>query len=110
MISASTSHKDAALKFVDFLASEEHGAWTVENLHTIPPIPIDTQGLNVSPLFSQVLNTTAELAKTGTFGRNIDVLSTDAVNEAMYDGFQGVLTGQMTPEEAAAGMADAAKS
>jgi raffinose/stachyose/melibiose transport system substrate-binding protein len=109
MISASSSHKDAALKFVDFLASAAHGAWTVENLHTIPPIPIDTTNLKVSPLFAQVLATTAELAKTGTFGRNIDVLVTDAVNKAMYDGFQGILTGQMTPEEAAAGMADAAK-
>jgi raffinose/stachyose/melibiose transport system substrate-binding protein len=110
MISASSSHQDAALEFVDFLASEEHGAWTVENLHTIPPIPIDTEGLDVSPLFAQVLATTAELAETGSFGRNIDVLVTDAVNKAMYDGMQGVLTGQMTAEEAAAGMAEAAEN
>jgi raffinose/stachyose/melibiose transport system substrate-binding protein len=110
MISATTDHKTAALEFVDFLASDEHGAWVVENLHTIPAFPVDASALDVSPLFAQVLGTTAELAKTGSFGRNIDVLVTDAVNEAMYDGFQGVLTGQMTPEEAAAGMADAAKS
>jgi len=110
MISASSSHQDAALEFVDFLASEEHGAWTVENLHTIPPIPIDTEGLDISPLNAEVLATTAELAESGSFGRNIDVLVSDAINEAMYDGMQGVLTGQMTPEEAAAGMADAAES
>jgi raffinose/stachyose/melibiose transport system substrate-binding protein len=109
MISASSSHRAAALKFVDFLASPEHGAWTVEHLHTIPPIPIDTADLDVSPLFAQVLATTAQLAKTGSFGRNIDVLVSDAINKAMYDGVQGVLTGQMTAEEAAAGMADAAK-
>ncbi len=108
MISASSSHQDASVEFVDFLASEEHGIWTVENLHTIPPFPVDTSGLDVSPLNAQVLETTAELAKTGSFGRNIDVLVSDAINQAMYDGLQGVLTGQMTPEEAAAGMAKAA--
>lgn len=110
MISASTSQRDAALEFVDFLASPEHGAWTVEYLHTIPPIPIDTAGLDVSPLFAQTLATTADLAESGSFGRNIDVLVSDSVNKAMYDGMQGVMTGQLTPEEAAAGMADAADS
>ena len=109
-VSATTDHEEAAIEFVDFLASEEHAAWTVENLHTIPPVPIDTEGLDVSPLFAEVLASTAELAETGDFGHNIDVMVSDAVNEAMYNGFQGVLTGQMTPEEAAAGMADAAAS
>jgi raffinose/stachyose/melibiose transport system substrate-binding protein len=109
-VSASTDDEEAAVEFVDFLASPEHGDWIVENLHTIPPIPIETEGLDVSPLFAQVLSTTAELAGTGEFGQNIDVAVSDAVNEAMYDGFQGILTGQMSPEEAAAGMADAAGS
>jgi raffinose/stachyose/melibiose transport system substrate-binding protein len=107
-ISATTSKKDAAVKFVNFLASPAHGKWVVENLHTIPPFPIDTQGLNVSPLFAKVLNDTARLAKSGDFGYNIDVLVSDAVNEAMYDGFQGVLTGQMSADDAAKGMATAA--
>jgi raffinose/stachyose/melibiose transport system substrate-binding protein len=107
-VSAATDSEEAAVEFVDFLASEEHAAWTVENLHTIPPVPLDTDGLDVSPLFAEVLGTTAELAESGDFGQNIDVAVSDAVNEAMYDGFQGILTGQMTPEEAAAGMADAA--
>ena len=109
-VSASTANDDAAVEFVNFLASQEHGAWTVENLHTIPPIPIDTESLDVSPLFAEVLATTAELAEGGEFGQNIDVAVSDAVNEAMYDGFQGILTGQLTPEEAAAGMAAAAES
>lgn len=102
-ISAGTSKTDAALEFVDFLASEEHGAWTVENLHTIPPMPLDTGDLEVSPLFAQVLEDTAALADggAGDFGYNIDVLTTDAFNEAMYDGVQAVLTGQMTAEEVA---------
>ncbi|WP_322920817.1 ABC transporter substrate-binding protein [Nocardioides renjunii] len=107
-VSAGTSKTEAAVEFVDFLASPEHGEWTVENLHTIPPVPVDTEGLDVSPLFAQVLEDTATLGSSGEFGQNIDVLVSDAVNEAMYDGFQGVLTGQTTPEDAASGMAAAA--
>ncbi len=109
-VSASTDAEEASLEFVDFLASAEHGEWIVENLHTIPPFPVETEGLDVSPLFAEVLGTTAELAGSGEFGQNIDVAVSDAVNEAMYDGFQGILTGQMSPEEAAAGMAEAAQS
>jgi raffinose/stachyose/melibiose transport system substrate-binding protein len=108
-VSAGTSKTDAAIEFVDFLASTEHAEWTVENLHTIPPVPIDTDGLDVSPLFAQVLEDTATLGRDGDFGHNIDVMVSDAVNEAMYNGFQGILTGQATPEEAAVGMADAAQ-
>ena len=108
-ISASSKKKAAAIKFVNFLASAEHGKWTIENLHTIPPMPIDIAGLKVSPLFARVLQDTATLAEKGGFGQNIDVLTSDKVNKAMYDGFQGVFTGQMTPAEAGKGMADAAK-
>lgn len=111
-ISAGSSKTDAALEFVDFLASEEHGAWTVENFHTIPPMPLDTSELDVSPLFAQVLEDTAALADggAGDFGYNIDVLMSDAFNEALYDGVQAVLTGQMTPEEVAAELEAAAQS
>lgn len=110
-ISAGSTKTDAALEFVDFLASEEHGAWTVENFHTIPPMPLDTSQLDVSPLFAQVLEDTAALADggAGDFGYNIDVLMTDAFNEALYDGVQAVLTGQMTPEEVAAELEAAAQ-
>ena len=110
-ISAGTSKTDAALEFVDFLASEEHGAWTVENLHTIPPMPLDTGELDVSPLFAQVLEDTASLAGGGggDIGYNIDVLMSDAFNKAMYDGVQAVLTGQMSPEEVASELEAAAQ-
>ena len=108
-ISAQTSKTDAAVEFLDFLASPEHGKWTVENLHTIPPMPLDTKDLDVSPLNAQVLDDTAKVAAGGDFGYNIDVMVGDAVNEAMYDGVQGVLTGQQTPEEAAAGLEAAAQ-
>ncbi|MDP9417694.1 MAG: extracellular solute-binding protein [Actinomycetota bacterium] len=108
-VSAQTNKKDAALQFLDFLASPEHARWTIENLHTIPAQPVDTEGLKVSPLFAQVIKDTGKFSEGGGFGYNIDVMVSDAVNKAMYDGMQGVMTGQRTPEEAAAGMEKAAK-
>jgi raffinose/stachyose/melibiose transport system substrate-binding protein len=108
-ISAQTSKTDAAVEFLDFLASPEHGKWTVENLHTIPPMPLDTENLDVSPLNAQVLDDTAKVAAGDDFGYNIDVMVNDAVNEAMYDGVQGIFTGQLSPEEAAANLEAAAQ-
>lgn len=101
-VSVGTSKSDAAIEFLDFLASEEHGAWTVENLHTIPPIDLEVESLDVSPLFAQVLEDTETISEGAGFGYNIDVMVSDAFNEAMYDGMQAVLTGQRTPEEVAA--------
>ncbi len=98
-ISAGTNKEDAAIEFLDFLASEEHGRWTVETLHTIPPQPIDTDGLEVSPLLEQVVQDTAEFSEGGGLGYNIDVMVSDQFNEAMYDGVQGIFTDQSTPGE-----------
>ena len=108
-VSANTDQEDAALEFLDFLASPEHATWTVENLATIPPREVDTEGVDVSPLFAQVLEDTADLSASGDFGYNIDVLVPDAFNEAMYDGMQAVFTGQATPEQVAANL-EAARS
>ena len=108
-ISAGTDKTEAAVEFLDFLASEEHGRWTVEVLHTIPPIPIDTEGLNISPLNAQVVEDTAAFSEGGDFGYNIDVMTTDVFNEAMYNGVQSVLTDQATPEEVAASLEEAAQ-
>ena len=101
-VSAATDKKEAAIEFVDFLASEEHAKWTVENLHTIPAQPLDTADLDVSPLLAQVVTDVETFSEGGDFGYNIDVLVPAKVNEEMYDGMQGVLTGQATPEEVAA--------
>jgi raffinose/stachyose/melibiose transport system substrate-binding protein len=103
-VSANTEHEEASIEFLDFLASPEHAKWVVENLASIPPREVDTEGLEVSPLFAQVLEDTAELSSSGDFGYNIDVLVSDEFNEAMYDGMQAVLTGQATPEQVAASL------
>jgi raffinose/stachyose/melibiose transport system substrate-binding protein len=108
-ISATASNKKAAEEFLNFLQSEEHGRWTVKNLHTIPPRPMDTAGLDVSPLLTQVLDDTAKVGAGGDFGHNIDVMVSDVLSKAIYDGVQAVLTGQQTAEEAAASFETAAK-
>ncbi|NBE96806.1 extracellular solute-binding protein [Nonomuraea sp. KC401] len=108
-ISATASNKEAAEKFLNFLQSEEHGRWTVENLHTIPPRPMDTADIDVSPLLTQVLKDTAKVGAGGDFGHNIDVMVSDTLSEAMYDGVQAVLTGQQSAEEVAASLKAAAE-
>lgn len=108
-ISANTEHPEAALEFVNFLVSPEFGRFMVEQLTVIPPFPVDTDGVEVSPLFAQVLEDTSSFAGgSGEFGANIDVRSTELFNDAMWNGVQAVLTGQQTPEEAAQAMEAAA--
>ncbi len=104
-VSANTDNPEGAIALLDFLASEEHGQWVVENLQAIPARPVDTQGLDVDPLLAQVLDEVSALSEGGGgLGYNIDVLMPEAFNEAMFDGVQAVLTGQSTPAEVAAAL------
>ena len=109
-ISASSKKVDADLKLMNFLASPEHGRWTVEKLGTIPAYPVDTKGIKTSPLFTQVLNDTSKFSRGGDFGYNIDVLETDTFNKAMWDGVQGLLSGQKTADQVAASLDKAANT
>jgi raffinose/stachyose/melibiose transport system substrate-binding protein len=110
-VSAQTEHPEEAIALLDFLASEEQGQWVVENLQLIPPFPVDTEGLDISPLFAQVLEDTEQLA-TGDadFGVNIDTIAEDALNDAMYDGMQALLTGQATAEQVAQSLDEASQA
>ena len=104
-INADTEKAEAALKFLDYTMTQEHGAWVIENAQSIPAFPIDTSGIEATPLFTQVLDDAAKIADgTGNFGYNIDVLMSNTFNEAMGNGIQGLLTGQKTPEEVAASL------
>jgi raffinose/stachyose/melibiose transport system substrate-binding protein len=109
-VSAASDNPEGAIELLDFLASEEHAQWTVENLKTIPPRPVDTAGLEVDPLLAQVLEDVSALSEGGGgLGYNIDVLMPEAFNQAMFDGVQAVLTGQSTPAEVAASLQAAAQ-
>ena len=109
-VSAFTQNTDAAIQLVDFLASPEHGRWTVENLKTIPPMPIETADLDVPPLLAQVLQDLSALPEGGgDLGYNIDVLMSDEFNDVMWNGVQAVFTGQSSPEDVAASLQAAAQ-
>jgi raffinose/stachyose/melibiose transport system substrate-binding protein len=108
-VAKTTQHPKESLDFVNFLTSPEYGKWEVEALSQIPPYPVDTTGLKVSPLFQQVLSDTAKMGSGGgDMGLNIDVLMSDQFNDAMTDGIQGLLTHQKTPEQVAAALQAAA--
>jgi len=63
---------------------------------------VNTNGIEASPLFKQILDDTAKIAEgTGDFGYNIDVLTTDAFNQAMWKGMQSILTGKGDPAKVA---------
>jgi len=109
-ISAGTKKTAAALKLVDFLASSANARWTVENLKTIPPTAVDTKNLKVSPLFGQVLKDVSQLSGgSSDFGYNIDVMESDVFNKAMYDGVQGILSGQSSATDVAQSLEAASK-
>lgn len=109
-VSATSTKIEASEQFLNWQMSPEHGKWAVEKLQDIPAYPVDTTGISASPLFTQVLNDTAKIADgTGDFGYNIDVLTNDAFNNAMWKGVQGLLSGQSTPEKVAAQLQKAYK-
>ncbi len=111
LISGSTTKTEAALTFVDWLVSPEHGQWTVENLGAIPPYPVESADLDVTPLFRQVLDDTATFSDGSTdFGFNIDVQATDVFNQAMWDGMQAIFSGQKTAEQVAEDLDAAAQA
>lgn len=101
-VSATSSKTDAAIKFLNYTMTQEHGEWVIQNAQSIPAFPIDTSKITATPLFTQVLADAAKIADgTGDFGYNVDVLMSDTFNQAMWDGVQGLLTGQATPADVA---------
>jgi len=111
-VSAKTKNPQGALAYLDYILTKEHGQWQAEQHNSIPAFPIETQNLKVTPLFRQILADTSKIAESGQsgqFGYNIDVLTSDAFNKAMWDGLQSVLAGQMSPRQVADSLEAAAK-
>lgn len=105
MISNKTEHAREAAIFLDFLLSPENGRKWVEKARFIPPFPVDTTGLDISPLQEYVLKTLTDAA-TGQggyqLGYNVDLFVPDPFNTMMRDGFQAVMAGTKTAEAQAA--------
>jgi raffinose/stachyose/melibiose transport system substrate-binding protein len=101
-MAANSPNPEAALVVADFLQSEEEMRRRMEELSQIPAFPIDTEGLDLSPLFQEVVEDLAESSgESAEFGYNIDVLTPARFNEVMATGFQEVMNGDRTPQEQA---------
>lgn len=102
-VAADSTKQDAAFTFIDWLISDEvTKEWSLPILNVIPAQPVDTAGVDVSPLFQQVLDDLAASSGTASdFGYNIDVLTPQGFNEQMFTGFQEVLNGTLTPQQQA---------
>lgn len=97
-ISAATAHPEASERFLEFLYDPANAAYWVEQMSIIPPYAIDAASLNASPLMSETMQS---LADPSAMGLNIDVLTPEAFNTTMLDGFQAVLGGDRTAAEQA---------
>jgi raffinose/stachyose/melibiose transport system substrate-binding protein len=98
-MSATSQDPQAALKFLDWFASTEHGRWELSQ-SMIPAFPIDTAGLDIAPLFAGVIASTASFADSSTgVGGDIGINVSDAFNDAMVDGMQGLFAGTRTPQD-----------
>lgn len=99
-VAKNSQKQAAALEFIDWMISDEViDKWSLPVFNTIPAQPVDTAGLEVSPLFQEVLDGLAASSGTASdFGYNIDVLTPQAFNDQMFTGFQDVLNGTLTPQ------------
>jgi raffinose/stachyose/melibiose transport system substrate-binding protein len=103
VVSSKSEHQDLAGEFLDFMISPESAKIWAEVGNTALPVTLETDGLEVSPLFLTVLDVlNSAAAGESELGYNIDVLVPAAFNEVMQSGFQAVLNGDKTPEEQAA--------
>jgi hypothetical protein len=72
----------------------------MEGMGKVPPYAVDSSGFELSDLMKFAVQALAEVE----LGYNIDVLTPLDFNEAMLNGFQGILAGDVTPEEVAANL------
>ena len=93
------SGQEEAERFLTFLFDPANAKHWVEQISVIPPYAIDPATLEVSPLMAETI---ASLADPEAMGVNIDVLTPEAFNTTMLDGFQAVLGGERTAAEQAA--------
>ena len=102
-VAANSKHPDESMEFIDWMISDAVvKKWLLPVFNQIPAQPVDTTGVEVSPLFQIVLDDLAQSSGTSSeFGYNIDVLTPAGFNEQMFTGFQEVLSGKLTPQEQA---------
>lgn len=99
-VSAATEHPEAAERFLSFLFDPANARFWLEEMSIIPPYNVDAGSLDLNPLMAETMQSLDPAA----MGVNIDVLTPEAFNTTMLDGFQAVLAGDRTPEEQAAAL------
>lgn len=99
-VSAATEHPEEAERFLSYLFDPANAALWVEGMSVIPSYSLEGSGAELSPLLAQA----AEALGGDAMGVNIDVLTPEAFNTTMLDGFQAVLGGERTAAEQAAAL------
>jgi raffinose/stachyose/melibiose transport system substrate-binding protein len=102
-ISAATAHPEAAERFLAFIFDPANASHWVEGMSVIPPYKLEEGSVNASPLLAETMRSLNPEA----MGLNIDVLTPEAFNTTMLDGFQAVLAGDRTAAEQAAALQEA---
>ncbi len=106
-VAKNAKNPEGAIKFIDYLQSEDAARFFIEKFNVIPAHPINAEGFDVPELSKQVLGDLSRSPQAETFGYNIDVLTSENFNEVMNSGFQEVIGGSRSPEEQAAALQDA---
>src|SRR5215218_3624443 len=106
-IAAEAKNPEGGIALIDYFQQDDTARIVMETFNTIPAHPVDTKGLNVPPLFKQVLDDLSKSTEAGAFGYNLDVLTPANFNEVMFSGFQEVLNGTRSAGEQAAALQDA---
>ncbi|WIJ25830.1 ABC transporter substrate-binding protein [Devosia sp. RR2S18] len=99
-VSATTENPEAAERFLTFIFDPENASYWVEDMSILPPYPVEAGEVDATPLLAK----TMESLDPDAMGLNIDVLTPEAFNTTMLDGFQAVLGGDRTAEEQAAAL------
>ena len=102
-VNATTKHADAAIKFLDYGMTEEHGGGRWRSCRTSRPTR-STPPASRPVRCSSRSWTTRPRSPTApaTSATTSTCLTPDAFNNAMWKGMQGLLTDQTTPEKVAA--------
>ena len=106
-VAKNAKEPEGAIAFIDYLQQESTARQLMERLNSIPAHPVDTEGLDVSELFKQVLSDLSEQGQAQSFGYNIDILAPANFNEVMFSGFQQVLDGSRSAQEQATALQEA---
>jgi raffinose/stachyose/melibiose transport system substrate-binding protein len=96
-VNAATTQGEAANTFLAFLFDPANAALWVEGMSVIPSYSLEGAAVEMSPLLAEA----ASALTAGAMGVNIDVLTPEAFNTVMLDGFQAVLGGERTAAEQA---------